>query len=89
MVVALCAAWCDTCRTFWPSFERLADARGSTLFVWLDIEDDCAVVGDIDVENFPSFAVFRNGAPVFFGVTTPQDGVVARLLAALTDGARD
>lgn len=85
-IIGLCAAWCDTCREFRPSFERLADSRRDALFVWLDIEDDSTVVGDIDIENFPSLAVFRGGVPVFFGATMPQQGAVARLLAALTQG---
>lgn len=86
-IIGLCAAWCDTCREFRASFERLADARRDALFVWLDIEDDSAVVGDIEFENFPSLAVFREGVPVFFGATSPQEGVVRRLLAALAHGA--
>lgn len=83
-VVGLCAAWCDVCRQFQPLFERLARAHRDAVFVWLDIEDDNAVVGDIEVENFPALAVFRSGVPVFFGPTVPQEGPVGRLLAALT-----
>lgn len=85
-IIGLCAAWCDTCREFRVSFERLAAARRDALFVWLDIEDDSAVAGDIDVENFPSLAVFRGGVPVFFGATSPHESVVGRLLAALAHG---
>lgn len=83
LVVGLCADWCHTCGEFLPSFERLAQARPDQVFVWLDIEDDAALVGDIDVENFPSLAVFRGGVPVFFGPVLPQEAVVARLLDAL------
>ena len=54
-------------------------------FVWLDIEDDSAVAGDIEVENFPSLAVFRGAVPVFFGVSEPQHGVIERLLLALVN----
>jgi thioredoxin reductase (NADPH) len=81
-VVVLCAAWCDACRAFRPVFERLADASRDTRFIWLDIEDDAALVGDIDVENFPTLAVFRGDVPVFFGVCEPQRAVIARLIAA-------
>ena len=83
LVIGLCAEWCHTCGEFLPSFERLAQARPDQVFVWLDIEDDAALVGDIDVENFPSLAVFRGDVPLFFGPTLPQEGVVARLLDAL------
>ena len=62
-------------------------AKATRIFAswWLDIEDDSAIAGDIDVENFPSLAVYRGGVPVFFGVTEPQHGVVERLIVALTD----
>lgn len=82
-VVVLCAAWCDTCRAFRPVFDRLADARRDARFIWLDIEDEAALVGDIDVENFPTLAVFRREVPVFFGVCLPHQAVIARLIAAL------
>jgi thioredoxin 1 len=81
-VVVLCAAWCDACRTFRPEFDRLAHARRDTRFIWLDVEDEAALVGDIDVENFPTLAVFRGDVPVFFGVCLPQRAVIAKLIAA-------
>ena len=40
VVVSLCAAWCDTCSEFRAAYERIAQARPQTTFVWLDIEDD-------------------------------------------------
>lgn len=84
-VFALCAAWCDTCRAFRPVFDRLADAHRDARFIWLDIEDEAALVGDIDVENFPTLAVFRGNVPVFFGVCLPQPAVIARLIAAFME----
>jgi thioredoxin-like negative regulator of GroEL len=52
-------------------------------FVWLDIEDDHEICGDIDVENFPTVVVFRGDVPVHFGVSTPQEATVARLIDEL------
>jgi thioredoxin reductase (NADPH) len=84
-VVSFCAAWCDTCTQFRAAYERIADARPHMLFVWLDIEDDSAIAGDIDVENFPTLAVYRGATPLHFGVSLPQEGTVARLIDALAD----
>ena len=83
IVVSLCAAWCDMCTQFRAAFERIAAARGMMTFVWLDIEDDSAVCGDVDVENFPTLAVFRGAVPIHFGVSLPHEGSVARLVDAL------
>jgi thioredoxin reductase (NADPH) len=89
LVVCLCAAWCETCSEFRDTFDRLAKAHPGAGFVWLDVEDDSALVGDIEIENFPTLAVFRGEKPLFYGVTMPQEGVVARTLASLTRDDRD
>jgi len=82
-VVCFCAAWCDTCGLFRASFERIAESRPRQTFVWLDIEDDSAICGDIDVENFPTLAVYRGERLLHYGVSLPQEGTVARLIDEL------
>jgi len=92
VVISLCAAWCHVCGEFRAAFERIAAERGDAQFVWLDIEDDHEICGDVDVENFPTLAVFRGGVPLYFGVSLPQEATVARLideLALRTVPARD
>lgn len=87
LVACLCAAWCKLCDDYRAVF---AGARtvtgGQAQFVWLDIEDDEAVLGPLDVDNFPTLLIARGDAPVFFGTLTPQPGTLARLLQkALVD----
>jgi thioredoxin reductase (NADPH) len=86
VVVSLCAAWCDTCGQFRAAYERLAQARPQAAFVWLDIEDDADIAGDIDVENFPTLAIFRGRNPLHFGVSLPHETTVGRLIDALANG---
>lgn len=85
LVVCLCAAWCDTCAEFRDTFVRLARAHPEAEFAWLDVEDDSALVGELDIENFPTLAVFRDRTPLFYGVTLPQEGVVARTLNSVLE----
>ncbi len=89
LVACLCATWCKTCTEFRATFNSLAASLPHTKFVWLDVEDDSALVGDLDIENFPTLAVFRGDKPLFYGVTMPQEGVVARTLASLARPDRD
>ena len=89
LVACLCAAWCKTCTEFRGTFDKLARENEGANFVWLDVEADSALVGDIEIENFPTLAVFRGDKPLFYGVTMPQEGVVARTLASLTRDDRD
>ncbi|MDH3319570.1 MAG: thioredoxin family protein [Betaproteobacteria bacterium] len=83
LVVCLCAAWCYICNDFRAAFAGLARAHRHVGFIWVDIEEDRALVGDVDIDDFPTLAVFRGNTPVFFGVTRPQSPVVARTLASL------
>jgi thioredoxin reductase (NADPH) len=80
VVVLFCAAWCDTCTEVRAGFERLAAARPDVMFVWLDIEDDSDICGDVDVEDFPTLAIFRGDRLLHFGVSLPQEGNIARLI---------
>jgi thioredoxin 1 len=89
LVVCLCAAWCKTCSEFRDTFDNLAKAQPDAQYVWLDVEDDSALIGDIEIENFPTLAVFRGNSPFFYGVSMPQEGVVARTLASLSREDRD
>jgi len=88
LVVCLCAAWCDTCEEFRSTFERLSQGDPGSAYLWIDIEDDSELIGDLDIENFPTLAVFRGSLPLYYGVTMPQEPVVARTLAALSADAR-
>jgi len=87
LVVCLCAAWCDTCSAFRVTFERIAETRPNITFLWLDIEDDAGICGEIDVENFPTLAIWRADALVFYGASLPQEGSVARLIDAMAGDA--
>lgn len=88
VVIAFCAEWCGTCREFRPVFERIAAAHPDMLFAWADIEDDADIVGDIDVDNFPTLAIYRQGEPLHFGVSLPLERVVTRLLQSVAQADR-
>ena len=83
LVVGLCAAWCHTCDEFRATFARIAARRPAELFLWLDIEDDSEIVGDVDVDDFPTLAIFSGASILHFGASLPQQFVVERLLDAL------
>jgi thioredoxin 1 len=84
IVVCLCAAWCDVCRQYQPGFEQLASRHPDKHFVWIDIEDQADVVGDLDVENFPTLLIQRADTVAFFGTVQPDPQQAHRLLLAQT-----
>jgi thioredoxin-like negative regulator of GroEL len=82
IVACLCAAWCGTCTSYRPAFEALAARHPDAVFVWIDIEDQADVVGDLDVENFPTLLIQRGDTVAFFGTTLPDAGIAERMLQA-------
>lgn len=81
-VACLCAAWCGTCSSYRATFEELALRHLDKTFVWIDIEDQADVVGDLDVENFPTLLVQRGDTVAFFGTMLPDGAVADRLVQA-------
>ncbi len=53
-------------------------------FAWLDIEDQADLVGDLDVETFPTLIVANQQGTQFLGPLTPHAETLSRLLESLT-----
>jgi thioredoxin-like negative regulator of GroEL len=81
-VACLCAAWCGTCSSYRATFEELATRHPDKTFVWIDIEDQADIVGDLDVDNFPTLLVQRGDTVAFFGTMLPDGAVAERLVQA-------
>ncbi len=82
-VVCLCADWCGLCRDYQTVMAQMAGRYPTFRFVWLDIEDQAELVGDIDVETFPTVLMADAQGTRFFGPLTPQANTLARLLDSL------
>src|SRR4051812_24545915 len=89
IVACLCAAWCDTCRAYRDSFDELAARHPDKRFVWIDIEDQADVVGDFDVENFPTLLIQRKDIVAFFGTVLPEIKLADRLIQAQAEKSTD
>jgi len=82
-VICLCADWCGLCRDYQEVFEQVQARHPLSRFVWLDIEDQAELVGDIDVETFPTLLIAEGLEVRFFGALTPQLQTLSRLLDSL------
>lgn len=54
-------------------------------FAWIDIEDEAELVGDIDIETFPTLLVLNGPEVLFYGPVLPVEEGLRRLLRALAD----
>lgn len=84
VVACLCAAWCGTCATYRATFEHLAARHPDIHFVWIDIEDHADIVGDLDVDNFPTLLIQKADVIAFFGTVLPDEALAQRLISAQT-----
>jgi len=82
VVACLCAAWCGTCGGYRAAFESIAARHPDKTFVWIDIEDQADVVGDLDVDNFPTLLLQRDDTVAFFGPMLPEAKLTERLVQA-------
>lgn len=82
IVACLCAAWCDVCMQYKPGFDALAAQHPDKLFLWIDIEDRADIVGDFDVENFPTLLIQCGDDVVFYGTSLPDQHIAHRLITS-------
>lgn len=80
VIVCYCAQWCDTCKKYQDDFERLADQCPQHAFVWIDIEENPELLGDEDVENFPTLLIQDRQKNLFFGTLLPYISHLERLI---------
>lgn len=83
-VACLCAAWCRTCESYREVFEAAcAELPQDGLQVrWIDIEDEAELIGDLDIETFPTLLIADAAQVRFAGPLTPQPETLRRVLRA-------
>jgi thioredoxin 1 len=86
LVACLCAEWCGICRDYRPLMQAALAGLGAAppAVAWVDIEDHDEVLGEFDVQSFPTLLIVRGDLPLFFGTVTPH----AQTLQRLVYGAR-
>ncbi|CAM3996081.1 thioredoxin domain-containing protein [Roseateles saccharophilus] len=89
-VACLCAAWCRTCESYQQIFEATcAELPQAGLHVrWIDIEDEAELIGDLDIETFPTLLIADDTQVRFAGPLAPQPETLRRVLRAHLDDAR-
>jgi thioredoxin 1 len=92
LVACLCAQWCRTCDAYRDTLVAVRDAlrashpEATLRFVWVDIEDESELVGDLDIEDFPTLVLARGDQVLFFGPLLPHAQTLDRLLRSVLAG---
>lgn len=82
LVTCLCATWCLTCEAYKATFAQVKAAFPEAMFRWIDIEDEADLVGEVDIQNFPTLLILEGSQVRFFGTVTPQPRVLEAIIAA-------
>lgn len=85
LVACLCAAWCRTCDAYHEVIAALRLQHPDYRFVWVDIEDDEELVGDLEVETFPTLLIGVGEQLRFLGPVTPHLSTAQRLVASAAE----
>ena len=85
-VACLCAGWCHLCDDYRAVLRSVAaemDPGAANLrWHWIDIEDEADLVGEVDVETFPTLVIADGTTVRFAGPLTPHPDTMRRLLRA-------
>ena len=85
-VACLCAAWCRLCDDYRAVLREVAAEwalrEPALQWHWIDIEDEADLLGEVDVETFPTFVIADRNAVRFAGPLMPQPDTLLRLLRA-------
>ena len=86
LIACLCARWCHICNDYRAGFEAAAATWPQHAFRWVDIEDEAELVGNVEVENFPTLLIRGDAGEVrFFGTATPSLAELHRLVRAAAE----
>jgi thioredoxin 1 len=82
VIACLCAGWCGSCREYASAFAAWAERSPQHHFVWIDIEDQADLIGDLDIDDFPTLLIEQAATVSFFGPMEPDTRIAERLLLA-------
>ncbi len=82
----LCAAWCRLCDGYAGTLRAVAAEFPQVTLHWIDIEDDAELVGDLDIETFPTLVLVTATQVLFAGALQPQPETLRRLLQSGVQG---
>jgi hypothetical protein len=93
LVACLCADWCRTCDAYRDTLLTVRDdlradhPAWALRFVWIDIEDESELIGDLDIQDFPTIVLARGPDVLFAGPVMPHAGTIERLVQGAIDGS--
>ncbi len=61
VVIDFFATWCGPCKKIAPTFEKLAEAFPSVVFLKVDVDESQELVDKYNVQAMPTFVFMKDG----------------------------
>jgi thioredoxin len=65
VVVDFWAPWCGPCRSFAPTFEKVAQENTDARFVKVNTDEEQSLAGHFGIRSIPTLMIFREQVIVF------------------------
>jgi thioredoxin 1 len=66
VIVDFWADWCGPCKSFAPTFERVAEKYPDVVFGKVDTEAEADLAGHFGIMSIPTLLVIREGLELYF-----------------------
>ncbi len=76
-VICLCAQWCGICRQMQASLLQEQRFLPMVRWLWVDIEEHANLLGDLEVETFPTYLIGRRGEVLLYAPGPTQPAAIA------------
>ncbi len=64
VVIEFFATWCGPCKRIAPTYEKLAEAFTSVVFLKVDVDESPELVEQYNISAMPTFVFLKNGQVV-------------------------
>jgi thioredoxin 1 len=85
VIVDFWAPWCAPCRSFAPTFEKVADANPDITFAKINTEQEEELAGHFQIRSIPTLMVFREKVIIFSQPGVLPESALTELITQVKD----
>ena len=89
VVAFFCAQWCRACREFRPELDKMTVSYPQVAFFWVDVEDNSDMLGDLDINKFPTLLIQQGDTVAFYSCIHPDTKLIERILQSAMEESPD